>query len=160
MKTHKTQLEAKVGARNAVNAFALEKVVEMVAALEPFIGQKILNQGDLLSAKVKAALPDTECSVDRHYWYSANRYSVYANFKTSQCSQSNHPDTQLAGYAEISFCLGEIEGGKLIKVQANHVARTDYTVAEVLQARLELKAAQEALSKAQSKLAGFGEFDN
>lgn len=160
MKVYATRLEAKVAARNAVNALALEMTPKMIEALKPFVGQKILNQGNVLSAKVKATLPATEHTPERQFWYTANQYSVWVNFKTCTCSAGNQPDYTVASYAEQAFLIGDVEGHTLKSVLNSQSARTDFTTEEVRKAREAFKAAQSALDDARSALCGFGEYDN
>lgn len=160
MITYATRLEAKVAARNQVNALALEMAPKMIEALRPFVGQKILNQGDVLSAKVKAALPSGEYTPERHFWYTANKYALWANFKTCTSSPGHYGDHHVASYAETSFLIGEMDGHTLKAVKNGQTARTDFTVEEIQKAREAFKAAQAALDSAQSALSGFGEYDN
>ena len=151
-----SRLGAKVLARNTVNATALELVPGMRAALAPFVGKTITNQGEDLCAKVRAALPTTEATVTLHFWYSTSAYSLGVNFKTS---------VGITGdcgcfYAESYATLGEIENHILVSVPDKLPSlRTDYTETEVISARASLRAAQDALSTAQSNLSGFGEHD-
>lgn len=160
MKVYATRLEAKVAARNAVNALALEMAPKMIEALKPFVGQKILNQGSVLSAKVKAALPPTEATHERHFWYSPSEYGVWAHFKTCICSAGNQPDYTVASYAEQAFLIGDIKDHVLTGIRNGQTARTDFTTEEVRKAREAFKAAQSALDDARSALCGFGEYDN
>lgn len=157
---HKTALEAKVAARNRVNALALEMVPTMVEALRPFVGQKMLNQGNVISAKVKLALPAPQSGAQKWFWYQPSPYSFRVNFKADELYSGNFGENICAAYAEQSFTIGEIEGQTLKAVCNGHTARTDYAVEEVIKARAEIRSAKEALSAAESKLCGFGEYDN
>jgi hypothetical protein len=162
MKIHKTQLEAKVSARNTVNRLALEKLPAMIEALKPFVGKKIMNQGAVISAKLKSALPATDNTPGFQSWYEATSYSLRLNCKVGELSPGRFGDNMVATYAEQSFTIGEIEddGCTLKSVVNGQVARADYTVEEVLTARAEFKAAEAAKAAAEAKLYGFGKHDN
>jgi len=166
---HDTVLEAKVAARNKVNALALEMAPKMIATLAPFVGKKIVNQTGGLSAKAKACLPNDNCTNGAQFWYRANNYSVDACFKVCEISKGRLYGQEFNGevsqdcigsYAEQSITLCVVDGLNCERLGPEAHLRTDYSVAEVQAARIALRAAQNALDEARSNLSGFGEYDN
>lgn len=159
--THPTQLAAKVAARNNVNRLALEMVPRMVDALKPLVGKVVLNQGAVISAKLYKALPEREHSPQRSWYYSGSKYSLTVCFKTCEQYAGRYAgDYCCACYAEQWATLAEIENHAIKALVNGQTFRTDYTVEEILAARKEVEAAQAALDAAESKLCGFGKFDN
>ena len=154
------RLQGKINARNKANAAVLAAQPAIIAAAAAFIGQKVQNQTGQLSAKFKAALPVLPGGNLLHGWYSASRYSLTATFKTCEIFSDGNGCT----YAEANLYIGELSGdGKLMKVYppaGQDSFHTNYTEAEIRDARLQVRAARQALSVAESKLAGFGEHDN
>lgn len=168
MEIHNTTLEAKIAARNKVNALALEMAPKMIAALAPFVGKKIINQGGGLAAKVRACLPDDPCTPSVSWWYSANNYSVSVNFKVCEHSKGTRYGKEWNGeicqgcignYMETHITLAVVDGNNLERLGPEPHLRTDYTGEAIQAARVALRAAQSALDDARSNLSGFGEYD-
>lgn len=168
MKTnHASRLAAKVAARNHVHQIALEKAGPMIDALRPFLGEKIIKVDGALTAKVSKALGrqsvacDLTEGVHGSYYTTGHGYNVSAVIKVCHSSQLSRDRGQVADYADATIYLGDLAHGVLSKLyDVPTLLRTDYTEAEILTYRAELKAAQKALSEAQSKLYHFGEYDN
>ena len=162
-KVFPTQLAAKVYGRNLVHAKILHYQPIFVAALEPFIGCKVQNVGGALSKRFMNAMPKIEDPELFQVYVTSSDYGIRAEFRsclTVKGSNAHMPDYNVACYTDTTLYLGELVNGVLVKVEDKPPQlRTDYTEAEVLAARAELKHAQEALSAAQSKLYCFGEYD-
>jgi len=162
MQSHDTALAAKVAAQNEANAVANQHTPALLAALSPFMGKNVCKVTGELLAKVKAALPalpDYSNNRDVSCWVSTGHgYSITLNVKT--CHGQRKKDYTGAHYAETLVYLGELSNGELSKLYPFEPRHTDYTEAEIIAARKEVNAAKDALSKAQGKLAGFGEHDN
>ncbi len=163
MNTYTNHLEAKVGERNNVNRLAMALLPDILDALRPLVGTKVLNQGAVISQKLRNALPKFSDTQDLSVYYSASRYSFTVTFKTTGHFPSSWSDTHIACYAECSLHLGYIGQNSFILEklrEAEPNLRTDYTVEEIVQARKELSAAMDAKHAAERKLCYFGEHDN
>ena len=153
------RLKAKIAGRNSVNAAAREWTPRILAALPPWIGKKIQNQSGCLADKFTRTLPQfpntTALSVSvRASW------GLTATFRT--CASCTVDGESACSYEEAQVYLGEMGGLNLTKVlefNPDHY-RTDYTEAEIKAARVQLRAASDAVDSARSKLCGFGEHDN
>ncbi len=163
MNTYTNHLEAKVGERNNVNRQAMALLPGILDALRPLVGTKVLNQGAVISQKLRNALPKFDNTTDLSVSYSASRYSFTVTFRTTGHFPSRWPDTHIACYSECSLHLGDIGQNSFILENLRDVTpnlRTNYTVEEVVQARKELSAAIDAKHEAERKLCYFGEHDN
>ena len=161
MKQYKTSLEAKVGARNQVNRAAQSFYPAAIEALRPFIGQKVLNQGHVKSAKLVAALSKFPNTPALYIHYSANAYGISMEVKVCVSFENCFGGHGSACYAEQSVFLGKIENHVLTKLlPAPTELRTDYTVEEIIQYRNELAEARKAMHRAEHKICHFGEHDN
>jgi hypothetical protein len=163
MKQYNNHLQAKVGERNNVNRQAMALLPGILDALRPLVGTKVLNQGAVISQKLRNVLPKFSDTPALSVYYSASRYSFTVTFRTSGIFPGHYPDSQIACYAECSLHLGDIGQNSFILEKVNDTLpnlRTDYTVEEVQQARQDLSAAMDAKHSAERKLCFFGEHDN
>ena len=161
MKQYKTSLEAKVGARNQVNRAAQSFYPAAIEALRPFIGQKVLNQGHVKSAKLVAALPKFSDTPAISVYFKTGAYGISMEVKVCVSFENRYGEQSSACYAEQSIFLGEIDKHTLTKLcDAPTGLRTDYTVEEIFQARKELAAARTAMQHVEHKICCFGEHDN
>ena len=167
MQTYKTPLAAKVAARNIVNKTARDMLPAMLAALAPFVGQKVVLATGQLSAKVKAALPQSDHVPGSGYgtpqwWYDSGAgYTLRATVKV--CCGSEAKGYTSGHYAEQDISLGELDkhSGTLVKLCDGHVFPSDFTEAGVIVARTALRIAQKALDDARGlEIHHFGEHDN
>ena len=125
-------------------------------AFTPFMGAKIYKADGSLVAKAKATANDLMGKIETRgisiYRYPSP-YSLVYVIKGS--TQVGH----IAYYHEESVYLAEIEKGVMTKWYDPPAFPCDFSVDSVLAAREALKAAKEALSKAESDLFPFGEYD-
>lgn len=146
------RLSAKVRAQNKVNQIAAQHAPAFLAALAPFVGQKIYKADGEFTAKVKAALPKGTDG-----YFNSSNYSLSRVFRLSEpvIGQSG------SEYMQATVYFGKVDNGILVELWPFKAEdfRTDYNVEEIVQAREELRAAQAAVSRAQGKLQVFGEFD-
>lgn len=150
-------LSAKIAARNEVNAIANASFADAIAALQPFVGQKVCKVDGSLLEKVKKALPDT--SLDPHCWYSTGHgYSLVLNVKVIT-SAATKGDYQIAHYAEATVYLGHLSNGVLTELYDAPSYKTDYTEDFVRAARLEAESADKVKREAESKVHYFGMYD-
>lgn len=156
-----TALEAKVGARNEANEMANRLSGAIFEALKPFVGTKAFNQGTAISQKLRKCLPELPNTVEASAHYSTGHgYSLVVVWKTSTMYPDRTGNHCCACYAEETVYLADIDGLTMKKLYDFQPRRTNYTAAEVIAARAELKLAKDAVSVAQSKLYHFGEHDN
>jgi hypothetical protein len=167
---HRTALEAKVAARNRVNALAAQMFPVMTAALKPFIGKPILNQGAVLSARAWAALPDDDYAgkgaTAPRWWFRASPYTVSVEFEVCELNRHRNAPQDLSlctsQRGNASFCIAEIaEDRKTLKSvpETFNPPPTDYTAEGVEEARAEVRKARAVLEVAERALHGFGECD-
>jgi hypothetical protein len=149
MDKYLTALEAKVAALNHANALIMVLQSDVLKTLVPFVGQKVFNQGNTLSAKVRSALPNLGSNSEVQGWYQTSNYSLTLHVKV--CARYAGRDGQYHScvYQEAYAHLGEIDGHTLKSIGTLGEFRTNYTVEEVKAAREELTAAQRAVSEAQ-----------
>lgn len=163
--TFETQLDAKVYARNRVAQKINELAPALIAALTPFVGQKVMKIGGMVQkvqAIVDSILPANGPGAEFHIYRYGSDYSLTWTVKLDAFYKQGNP--RFADYTphisvEESFYVGHLQGAILEKMYENTPRRTDYTVHEVKAARLALEAAKAAVSKAQSALCPFDEFD-
>jgi hypothetical protein len=155
-----TKLAAKVAAQNRVNEIMQSRAPLMALKLVPLIGQKVLNQGEVISSKLRQHLEPTESGPEFRLWYDASKYSIWVIMELT---------TREAGQyfqAKAAYKLADIDSQKYTLEAVNMAAppaehfRTDYTEAEILAAREDLKAANAAVSELKSKLSNFGLYDH
>lgn len=157
-------LEAKVQALNLANLTIVGRLPAVLESLKALVGQKILNQGNVISQKVKALLPLTASPTAQvQVWYHASNYSLSLHVKVA----CNYPDRSgeyhSCVYQEAYAHLGDIDGHTLKAITNGpngHQFRTDYTAQEVKEARARLSAAQQAVRTEESRLQYFGDHDN
>ena len=146
---HASKLAAKVAARNAVNADIRFVAPQYLAAMAPFVGQKIVKcDGDFTKAFL-SAMPK-----GGSYWRNSG-YSAAMVFIRDEQGPGHHQRQESVVY------LGDLTNGVLVKLcpfNPNDF-RIDYTSAEVEEQRRLLKIAECEVSKLKSKLNDFGTFD-
>lgn len=152
MKQHKTILEARVAARNEVNAEVNRLAPILLANFSPLVGQKIMKQTGLME-KFKDLVPAT---TTHHMYRLQSDYSLAFVVK----STAGTVDGGCVYEEEEAVYIGELRGGLFLDKMCNfQLRRTDYTVEGVIQIRKEVSAAEEALSKLSSGLHPFGKYD-
>lgn len=151
----RTALQAKVEARNRVNLEHNRLLAYCATAFGPLVGKKILKvDGDLLE-KFKHLSPVGNTRELMIYRLSSN-YSLA--FVVKACVSYGEFDSHCV-YEEATVYVAELDGANLGKLIAPQPLPVNYTPEAILAAREEVKAAKEALRRAESKLAGFGEYD-
>ena len=162
MKIYETALSAKIAARNEVNTLANTSFPDAVAALQPFVGQKVCKVDGSLLAKVEKALPPAlhANGNEAHTWYSTGHgYSLVLNVETCTSAKGKTNDYQIAQYAESTVYLGHLQNGVLTGLCDAPSLKTDYSEDFVREARLEVEKADKAKREAESKIHYFGLYD-
>lgn len=152
-KTMNENLKAKVEARNVVNAEHNRLLPILAAAFKPFVGQKILKVDGSLLAKFENLVPQTGGKIFSAFKQNSN-YTL--SFVLRSCVNDSVGG---CAYDQATVYVGNICGGTLESLIDPQPLRADYTVEDVLKARQALKEAKQAVDRANSNLAGFGEYD-
>ena len=156
MKNQSEALAAKVAAFNSAHKEANRLVPLVLAALAPFVGQKVMKATGGMMQKVKEALPEMPNTVPLSIWLrDSHGYSLILNVKACQ-SYGDHFCT----YAEACPYVAELKDGILSKLYDFTPYRTDFTAGEVLEKRETLAKAKQAARDAESALYPFGEYEN
>lgn len=159
-----SHLEAKVDARNRLNAKLNELHPILLARFRPLVGQKIMKVGGFME-KFKH-LPPPTLDGDFHITRYPSDYTLSFTVRTDSLYRSTYGgDHCCACYQEDTITIGEFldNQGFVLKTvldDANlHVRRTDYTADWVRDKRRNVKLADAALSAAKSALGPFEEYD-
>lgn len=149
----KTQLQAKIEARNIVNAEHNRLLPLMRAAFAPLVGKKVLKVDGTLLGTLKDVVP--ACSP-----VILNSYKLGSNYSLAFVVRACVSDTgNVCAYDEATIYVGNLNGQNLESLIEPQYLPTGYTEQQILDARKAVKEAKEVLSRAESKLASFGEYD-
>lgn len=163
--TFKTALAAHIEARNFINKKHNDFHPLAMAAMAPFVGQKICKADGSLLAKVEKCLADFVPLVLTEGWqayYSTGHgYNLTLNLKAWRQVQKAGEKYSVSCYEETALYIAHLQNGILTSLYSDlDKRRTDFTEAEIAKARLEVDKRKEQLREAQSKLAQFGEYDS
>jgi hypothetical protein len=150
----KTQLEAKVEARNIVATEHNRLLPLLAAAFAPLVGQKILKADGSLLAKFESLTPRAAGGPLFSIYKLSSNYSLA--FVVRSCVNAERG----CAYDEATVYVGNLDGAVLKDLIAPQPLPTGYTVAGVLEARKNLEAAKSAFSKAESAVWPFGSYDH
>lgn len=165
-----TKLEARVACRNCSNALLIAYVRKYREALTPFIGQKIYKTDGTFLAKVAKELPKIPHSnptiddsgkprmgINAYVHHGAYSLTLRITASIPVYFHGNLTSVSLEGMAWIANTRGDtLEGFPDINPDDY---RTNITAEEILAARAEEQAAQQALRAANAKLLDFGTYD-
>lgn len=148
-------LEARVHGVNAANECANKLWSQLVPVFKQFVGTKILKADGTLLKKVQECVDALDLPHENklHVYRSSSIYSL--NYVVKTCEVSD----KCAHYYEQAVYIGEIRDGVLVDISKEVKHKTDYTVAEIIEARLAYKAAKKAADEAKSALIPFDEND-
>jgi hypothetical protein len=149
----KYALTAKVIAVNRVHLIANELYPKLVAAFQPYVGQRIFKADGTLLKKIVEIVPSVDMP-NMHNYRINSGYNLAWSIKTSQ----QDSDTTCL-YYEVGLYIANISIGVLTDIMAPEVRRTDYTVAEVKEKQRVLREASDAFNRAKSALNPFEERD-
>lgn len=149
----KTQLQAKIEARNIVNAEHNRLLPLLRAAFAPLVGKKVLKADGTLLGALKGIVPPCSPAILNSYKLNSN-YSLA--FVVRACV---HDVGNVCAYEEATIYVGNLNGNILESLIDPQYLPYDYSEAQVLAVRERVRQAREALSKAESALSGFGEYD-
>ena len=151
-------LEARVRAYNAANTIANEYSPKLAEALQPFVGEKVILATGKLTSKVNEKLKPLLEEIRAkggQIWRRDTSYSINYGLL---CSEANGHHTCTS--AEVWLNIGEISGDQLVKLYPIETRRTDWTAAEVIEARKKAQLLHDQLSEAESAFRAFGYNDN
>lgn len=151
------KLAAKIIARNYVNCLANDLLPEILEAVRPFVGQKVIRKTGGMSGKLDAALGTFRYSAITNIWFNVGPEHLKVTFKTRRVIVGGNGGCV---YAEQAVTFAGLEGGVLKELYPTEPFRTDFTVEEIETARKRLRIARNAAYAAELKLGGFGEYDN
>lgn len=156
--TFKTALAAHIAARNFINQKHNDFHPLVMAAMAPFVGQKVCKADGSLLAKVEKCLPPIAITEGWQAYYSTGHgYSLTLNLKAWRQVQKAGEKYSVSCYEETALYIANLQNGILISLYSDlDKRRTDFTEAEIMQARLEVSRRKEQLSEAESKLFQFG----
>lgn len=156
MNTRAEKLACKVAAINRANAYGKEIYKTLTAIFEPLVGEKILKADGSLLAKYAALVPKFEYSHALHVYRHTSDYSLAWVVKTCEPLPPHS-----CMYHESVVYIGDLRGHTLEKLCIHPFdSRSDYTVEEITQKRVDFENAKKALDNARSALYPFGEYDN
>ncbi len=150
------ELAAKIAAKNRVNAAIKEKAPQIFAAIQPFLGKKVVLASGSMSAKFKEVLEPflgwKEAEKLQIYTHSLG-YSVALCFKTSE----NIEGRSSCIYQESTVYFADLKDGVLTSFYpfAPENFKSDYCLDEITATLAELKTAEGKVSQIKSKLPSF-----
>lgn len=149
--------QAKVVARNRVNAQVNEIAPKFLEILKPFVGKKVIIGGNQLSAQLTKALDPflgwKKIHSDLQIYRNSSTYSLCFVFKTSEMDSENS-----CVYQEEYVYLGDLELNNLKSIAEFTPRKTDYNLAEIESVREELTKLEAKVSELNSKLSHFGRY--
>lgn len=165
-----TKLKARVACRNRGNRLLVDYVQKYREALTPFIGQKIYKADGTLLDKVAKELPKIPYSnpsidadgkprmgIHSYLHHGAYSFTLHVIVSIPVYFHGNQTSVSLEGTAWIANTSGDtLEGFPDFNPEQY---RTNITPKEILAARAEEQAAQQALRAANAKLLDFGTYD-
>jgi hypothetical protein len=177
MNNYSERLNAKVRAHNKVNARANELHPELLEVFRPFVGKKVLVNGNGLVAKLR---PQIEALRERESQPGRGRFQLWLDSSTYHLSftlkawESYQGEQYGGSYAEATINVGELgrngaTHGDHCDVPRDHLAtlnevplalRTDYNAEEVRALRIAAEAAEAKAREFVSALYPFGKYDN
>ena len=155
-------LAARVAAANRANYAVMEYARFITDKLRPFLNQKVLKNtswGTGLTKKVSDAIGEAISPKDagEHFTISTQGHWITVRVTVSR-HHSEHRWVSWEAYATI----GKTGGTDTLQALEDQPVklRTDYTEAEIRGKRQVIAGLKEQLRDAESKLEGFGEYDN
>ncbi len=161
-------LSARVAAQNRANWLAMRLHADLIERYRPFLGQKIIKNGNgwpQLTKKVAAAIGEIADEPGAHVTLVSRQYTLRYEVRVSRdyviregqilASQGTRTASAAAG-----VWIGSLEGDILAKLGDSPVLRENYSADEVRRLRAEYNELRDKASAAKSALEPFGEYDN
>lgn len=149
--------QAKITARNRVNAQVNEVAPKILEALKPFVGKKVIVGANNLSAQLTKALEPflgwQKVFPNPQIYRSSLSYILSFVFKTSEMDSKN-----TCVYQEEYVYFGNLEGANLKELIEFMPRKTDFSLEEVEAVRAELTKLETRVGELNSKLAHFGRY--
>jgi hypothetical protein len=154
-------LAARVAAANRANYAVTEYHRYIVAKLRPFLNQKVLKNsswGTTLTKKVSDAIGDAITAKDSGEHFTI---STQGHWITVRCTVSRHYEEYRHCSWEAYATAGKTGGTDTLQALESEPPklRIDYTEGEIRGKRQVIAGLREQLRDAESKLEGFGEYD-
>jgi hypothetical protein len=157
-----SKLAAKVAAVNLAHQVAKDLYPAFVAALTPFLGQKVQKADGTLLAKVEKVLPKLPNGPGLIAYVKSGKYNLTVGIR------ANENYGGIAMYHEVSLYVADVTSGGLGGTEQPGVLtrfydapdhRSDYTTAEIADLRRKYEAAKKIADAAKSAISDFGEYD-
>jgi hypothetical protein len=159
-------LSARVAAQNRANWLAIRFHADLIERFRPFLGQKIIKNGNgwpQLTKKVAAAIGEIADEPGAHVSLVSVQYSLRYEVRVNRDydagprlpGQGSRTTSATAG-----IWIGSLEGDILAKLGDAPQLRDNYSADEVRRLRAEYNELRDKASAAKSALEPFGEFDN
>lgn len=145
-------LTLKVKAVNRANKYANELSRQLIDIFTPFVGQKVIKVGGLIS-KYEKLLPEFPNDLPTRVYFRRSDYVLCWSIET--CEQL---DSFGCVYHEVTINIGEITHSVLTQIYSPCNHREDFSVAEVCEKRKIYDEAYEALQQAKNNLYPFDEY--
>lgn len=156
-------LQAKVKARNRLNAIVLKTFPLIVAAVAEFKGEKVKLANGSLSKKFLDKLPKSNETEGYTLLYECSVYVIRARWTVTEEYAKRNGNFGFTHYETASFLVGDTTDGVLVDspvYSQTPWVRTDYTEGEVESLRKEISLLERVLTEKKNQLGSFGENDN
>lgn len=148
------RLEAKIKARNRINAYIKENAPKIFAAVAPFVGQKFYTVGDM-TVKVRKVV-DSFSVNDQARRFQVYRY--YYNGTFALIFKAWEPDGEFSvTYDEVTVYFGNIDNQILTKLYDFNPENypSDYSFDKVSAIQAEIEKKQAEIRSLESQIAPF-----
>lgn len=156
--THSTALDANVAAVNAAGSYAREIHSKLAGIFAPLIGVNIMKADGSLMAKYAKLIPEFPHTTRLHVYDSSSDYSLSWTVKACELSESGR-DYAYPAYREVTVYVGRLRNKVLQQILNVPEYKTDYSAAEIVEARKAYEAAKKIARDAESALIPFGAND-
>ena len=156
--TFSPRLIAKVAAKNKCHTLANALTVELMDALKPFVGKKVIKtDSSLLESMLKITTPICEKyrQLGARVWRHSSSYSVAFGVSANAIIEGKGSTEN----AECVIYIGKIDGQIMTALENACVRPTDYSAEKIHNARIELAKAKAVVNRIENDLCGFGEWD-
>jgi len=156
--TFSPRLIDKVAAKNKCHTLANALTVELLAAMAPFVGKKVIKtDGSLLESVSKIVSPilDKYRTMGARVWKHSSSYSLAFGVSADAMIEGLGSTTN----AECVVYIGKMDIQTMAALENACARPTDYSAEKVHNARIELAKAKAVVNRIENDLCGFGEWD-
>lgn len=156
--TFPPRLVAKVAAKNKCHTLANALTVELLDALKPFVGKKVIKTDcSLLESVSKIVSPifDKYRKLGARVWKHSSSYSLAFGIAADAMIEGKGSTEN----AECIVYIGKLDIQIMTALENACVRPTDYSAEKIHNARIELAKAKAVVNQIEGDLCGFGEWD-